>query len=489
MSTNQNGAQQPHTVLRPKILHKDGPFGKALLTVSDPPTEFGRLHKSLRQEFEKLRDDKCWKKEFPDNNARKQRLQELLREYLPVDRDNGQILRLLIALHERIPEEKWFYSRPWEQFVARHTEFEYVLGDAIPQVIRDVAADSAYSDNLNSSALEDWPAFVLRLDQIKQHSLPGLKTGLSALDEAILGLRGLTVLAGETGVGKSALALFLAVGVLKQDSATAVLFYSMELSKTEIFMRFTSLMSGTPYRTLLGMKPSELKSVISGVEANGGKQFLSRLRVHEIRQTAYAPPLSEEAIRKQIKECLGLPGIRRILIIIDPIQRLDVYTDLAGPDGETQQRRLTDLEADEERVRMLTRLQKLTHSQEFPEGHPILAISGVRKPDYHRNRLSVSDIRGRADLGYEANTILLLEQRPDAAADADVVPVYLNVAKARDGTKRGDILLDYCHSTSTFRSSESKGTIAAARVPGDQQESLSHRRFSGTTTDRRRKQG
>lgn len=77
----------------------------------------------------------------------------------------------------------------------------------------------------------------------------GIKTGLSSLDKATLGLDGLIVLGGIAGQGKTSLALQLAFDAC--EIGAPVLFYSLEMPKRAIFTKVFSRLSQIKYSDLM----------------------------------------------------------------------------------------------------------------------------------------------------------------------------------------------------------------------------------------------
>ena len=89
-----------------------------------------------------------------------------------------------------------------------------------------------------------------------REGLSGLPTGLPKLDEKLGGLRGLTFVGADKGVGKTSLVLGMALAALKAREDLAVLIYSLDMSKTRIYERLFCCESGIDHRTLFGgIKP------------------------------------------------------------------------------------------------------------------------------------------------------------------------------------------------------------------------------------------
>jgi hypothetical protein len=80
----------------------------------------------------------------------------------------------------------------------------------------------------------------------------GLQTGsLPTLDEWTLGLRGLILLGGETGVGKTSLGIQFGLDVVRQSAKTCFAMLSLDLNGSQVHRRLLSAESTLPWRTLI----------------------------------------------------------------------------------------------------------------------------------------------------------------------------------------------------------------------------------------------
>jgi len=77
----------------------------------------------------------------------------------------------------------------------------------------------------------------------------GIKTGLTQLDDATLGLDGLIVLGGAPGAGKTSLALQLAYGAC--ELGTPIIFYSLEMPRQAIFTKIFNRLAQVNYIDVL----------------------------------------------------------------------------------------------------------------------------------------------------------------------------------------------------------------------------------------------
>ena len=112
--------------------------------------------------------------------------------------------------------------------------------------------------------------------------LPGLRTGIASLDRALGGLRGLTLLGGRAGVGKSAFALYAGVEALRQDPDLAVLVVSLDMPRTVLYDRLRCSEAGLDFAAFSA--PSPGAGPLAALAAADGRlrqQILKRLSVVE----------------------------------------------------------------------------------------------------------------------------------------------------------------------------------------------------------------
>jgi hypothetical protein len=443
----------------------------------------------MGRELTDLRQHKLWRS--PDAARGGAALDKVFaavisQEQTPRLRGPALVLRYMLAQRAGFEMDSGTAYLAQEEYLANRGDYELALGDFIPGNLRRHAADQAYLRNANLTARGAGGAYRWRLETIRKQPLLGLATGLSALDKATGGLQGLTLLAGEAGVGKSTLALVLGAGVLEATPTAGVLYYTFELPKDTLYTRLYSHVSGIPYAQLTRATTSDpqsadgRKQVLSAARERLTADLLPRLRIIEWQTGPGHEPLTAKAITGHITEMYGLPGVDRVLILLDPLPRLEVRSPaISSPAGDDLPARpATELEADMIRMRMLTEVQAWTRGAHRPGGEPILAIAEVRKPDHPRKRLTLADVRGHSDLVYDAHAVLLLEQEAPAA-HREVVPLLVNVAKVRDGGTRGDIALDFHHTISTFRERAPGRGQPAARVEDQKPSAPQPRRFAG----------
>ena len=386
----------------------------------------------------------------------------LLNEYDPNrDPSVALVLRFFIAKFAGVRLEPPIPNLASQHYLDSREGFDLAFGGLIPERTRLSVAEHFYLQNLNQTAAQDWPVFSRRLGQTRQRPLLGLASGIESLDRATNGLRGLVILAGDTNIGKSALALSLALGVMLHNPDTGVLYCSLEMSKDTIFTRLLSQVSGIPYGQLTSPLDASCESRVA--EASDRlNEVLARLRVIEKRPLD--SPLTLGEIKDHLAELRSYSGVQRVLLIVDPMTKIMPSMGAPSESGELI-RAQTEGEADQERMRMIMSIREWTRTSKYPEGDPILAITGIRKQEPARRRLSLVDIRGRHDIVFDAECVLLLERDEyrESSRPGDT-PIVVNVAKVRDAGSRGDVALSFFHPTCTFTEPSIQATSPQASV-------------------------
>lgn len=328
--------------------------------------------------------------------------------------------------------------------------YEALPGDLVPADLKEAAGQERrrthYVSGANPTAAADWPAFLERQQARRDDPAAAVRTGLASLDRALGGgLRGLTVLGGPTGVGKTSLAVSIARSGLQADPTLAVLIVELDMRKDDIYGQLLAA-----EQAAAGPRPP------SGQYAPEPPGYLARLRVVD---ATHLPPPGEHLhwqndmiswMTKQYQSLFAATGARTVLLVVDYLQRLEVP-------GITN-----ELDRDAERLKFLTAVQYGTTTPLYPAGMPILVVSKVPK-GRGPTQLTPDDLHGDSGLAYSAGTILFLEPDNGRAAGQHTAPVTLSVAKGRDGVTRGRHPLDFAFTAYTFR--EAATTSPGPPVP------------------------
>ena len=355
------------------------------------------------------------------------------------------VLRFCLGLRWNVEDkESKLRQVALEKYQNQPSAYDQILGDLIPAEFRKQGhtkyAENCFDAGTYNTAADDWPVYLARLKHRRGHPLVGLSTGLPSLDLALRGLHGLNFLGGGTGVGKSTLALFIAVHALKKHLDLGVLFYSLDMPKTVLFDRLLCQETGVEYANLITTEPGDkgLKTPLEEADRRLNANVLPRLRIVEHLFVPKGKDLTQ-VVKDDLNQLAHSTAVMDTFIVVDYFQLLPVPEEIR--DG---------VDADFYRVKALQQVQQWSRTNQNPAGVPILAISEVRKGESGRTEISIGDLMGSARLGYSAETVLLLEPSKDAN-DGSAVPVKLNVAKARDGAVRSKINLLFDHTRSQFR--------------------------------------
>jgi len=213
----------------------------------------------------------------------------------------------------------------------------------------------------------------------------GLETGIHPLDEAMSGISGLIVLGGQSGCGKTTLALNVAYETAKKG--TPVIIYSLEMSKLNLLTKIFNKLTKISYRgILLGKKKIE-------------QEYINRFKT-DVGSTLYImssgtgdEKISLTKLESDIEYVKVKHKAKEVLVIVDHLQifPLDVT------------------KKDENYRDQIDKEQKLIIGfREIKErtGACIVLISQLSKAKYD-SRGSMS-IKGSVGIVYQAEIVMIL---------------------------------------------------------------------------------
>lgn len=256
------------------------------------------------------------------------------------------------------------------------------------------------------------PEFTKQLDHRVNHKyeLLGISTGLPSLDETTCGLvpTEMTVLAGQTSAGKTALAIQIGLHAAKLGLTTKVItvFESIEMSRLQVQYRIASHVAG-----------EELFKIRKGWLY--GKAYE---RVQDaMRESAAWPFYIDEApmvtVRELRAKCRRLASTRKIgLIIVDYLQLLSGESRRGGGDVN----RASELGE-------MSRGLKLLAGE--LETHVIALAQLSREPQKRQRRPELSDLRESGAIEQTADAVWMLYR--DESKDEN--PTELLIRKQRNG--------------------------------------------------------
>ena len=374
------------------------------------------------------------------------------------------VLRYCLAARAKEEMPATLFDDAQRAYMRQPDDYDVLLGDLIPKDFLDTAnaelARKAYLENTAPIAADDWGVFLKMRKVMGQDGLSGLPTGLPKLDEKLGGLRGLTFVGADKGVGKTSLVLGMALAALEAREDLAVLIYSLDMAKTRIYERLFCLESGLNHRTLFGgveLSPQD-RAVATEASRRLKEDLLPRLRVIERdfsfeERSPYdtndkpAKPvrkgLTSYGIQKECRNLMAATEASDVLIVIDLFQKMDPRGEIA--DSATR---------DHYRLDLLDQVRKASCDPSRPHGFPIVVISEIRK-DATKASLDRDDLKGDGRMASDADVVMLMW--PAGNATGDVIPTTLRIDKGREGVIRGDVTLWFDHAHCRFHDTAPTG--------------------------------
>lgn len=252
----------------------------------------------------------------------------------------------------------------------------------------------------------------------------GLTTGLRELDRILQGLQpgSLYVVAGRTGKGKSAFALFLAMNAMAQDEAT-VLFITLEMTPAEMALRVLSSLSGIDSQAI------KQKQLLMPGEMETLALYKKDVERHAIFYGEPGKDLHPGMIRKHAKKFRGKLG----LIVVD-------YLQLVRPQGKhgTREREVAECS---QRMKALALELKI----------PIIILSQLNRAidrSEDNREPELADLRESGSLEQDANVVMFLHD-PEKDSDKRI----LLIKKNRSGPT-GRIPLTFIRSNGRFHENQ-----------------------------------
>jgi hypothetical protein len=423
----------------------------------------GKLHRELTENLSKMREatanPRLYLTRFAD--LPKEEVPRWLVSHQTDNYRTDSVLRFCLGQRWGIEDKDGeLRADALEKYQEQADGYDKILGEIIPADFRKEGqvslAERNYDFGIHNTAADDWPIYRARLQHRRGRPLVGISSGLPSLDAATRGLRGLTFLGGGTGVGKSTLALFIAVHALRKHPDLGVLYYSLDMPKTVLYDRLLCQEAGVEYGDFIADTSNKaIETRLTEAEQRLQKDVLPRLRIVD-RLIPQKGQLLSQVIKEDLDWLLVLGTVKEVLIIVDYFQLLPIAEDVNN-----------GVDSDFYRVKVLQRVQEASRTNQNPIGFPILAISEVRKGESGRTEISIGDLMGSARLGYSAESVLLLES-PQDDKEGSVVPVTLKVVKGRDGAVRTQIKLLFEHTLSRFKEAPRSGSTRQGSKPKKQ---------------------
>ena len=322
-----------------------------------------------------------------------------------------------------------------------------------------------------------WEDHEAQLDKYRGHSFVGLCTGLATLDDKTLGLRGVGTLGSPPNLGKTALALEIALGVCRhhEQNAAVVVFLALDMSKKDLVSRIKCNLANMEASVLFKGSPAGAKRPGGFNKADRQKRKLAKQRMVDeeigrrmliLDRQDLGEEISAEKLAAILHEVKSRVGASRALLIVDYLQILPVPQSLGNR---------PEMEQDKYRIRVMQDVVEMTRSEANPNGDAVLFISEARKPPNAKEQwgVALSDFMGTARLTYAVDYALLFTRMSDkeicewfgvekAAVQSKrdkldaqgIAPMMLCLEKARDGMVKGKWGFRYHFKTSRFQEIE-----------------------------------
>jgi len=250
----------------------------------------------------------------------------------------------------------------------------------------------------------------------------GIRTGLSGLDKATLGLDGLIVLGGIAGQGKTSIALQLAFDAC--EIGTPVLFYSLEMPKRAIFTKVFSRLSQIKYSDLMlkgrgyldgtyeEKQEADFNNLFATKEIDRLKEARGKfeaiadrfyIRSREIEDSN----IDFDSVEREINLIKAEHNADKVLVVIDHLQVFQAkeYKDQIDKENKL----ITGFKGISERT-----------------GATLLLISQKNKAGFE-SRGKLQDIKGSVDIVYLADLVMLLQEKDEDSNDT----IYSSVTSSR----------------------------------------------------------
>jgi DNA primase len=257
----------------------------------------------------------------------------------------------------------------------------------------------------------------LSVQQMAQSDYIGIPNRvLTKLDNHLSGFRGFTLLAGDTGVGKTILLLQLSLDIILNNDDVCVLFLSYEMPREAVQRRAWSKLAHTSMRGLGGVysdPPSAYAEQIEKARTDYLGFYDPRLAIWHPRETG-TEHVTREMIYDQIAGLKQRTNCSRVVVIFD-------YADVMTAENDNE---WEGTELDKQRVRLILDVRDAIG------GDPVIAVTEARKRDTKnaRNKLTRDDIMGSARKSYSADSVILWNRFSDKQLVERVMPNYNNTA-------------------------------------------------------------
>ena len=318
------------------------------------------------------------------------------------------------------------------------TDISQIVSEEVgsAQSIMDAAEQKIYAIRNGRSNQDLTPISTILLSVYEQlaeraHSdsaIPGLSTGLRDLDQKINGLNksDLVLIAARPGMGKTSIALNIALSVAKSSKKTVVIF-SLEMSRDQLASRLLSNESFVDSQLLMTGKLSEEEWGKLGLAAYALSQ--TDIRVDD------NPSIT---VTEMIAKCRRIDNLA--LVIIDYLQLMTSAT------GKVSDNRVTAVSEISRSLKIMAKELNI----------PVICLSQLNRSNESRadKRPMLSDLRESGSIEQDADEVLFLYRDDYYNPDTEEKNVAeCIVAKNRHG-ETGTVKLQWLPQFTTFSDRE-----------------------------------
>ncbi len=329
------------------------------------------------------------------------------KSYVDLIRDKA-VARKMIETAEKIVEDGFENSSDIDEYL-----------DGAEKSVLDISRNRKTSEFRNPADVMNAVMQQVQMMAENKSDITGYKTGFVALDHTLHGFQkgDLVILAARPAMGKTAVALNLAMNVANYNPGGAVAIFSLEMPAEQLGMRLLSARShvaGDKIKT--GRLSNEDWNAVNESAADLGKL------------PVYIDDTSSIKIPEIFSKCRRLQAEHGLnLVLIDYIQ---LITGSGKRTGENRQQEVSDISRS---LKSLARELKV----------PVIALSQLSRTVEQREdkHPMLSDLRESGAIEQDADIVLMLyreayykEDAREAAKESGSERLEINIAKHRNGS-------------------------------------------------------